>query len=145
MEEKTPAPKKRVVRKKPTIVRSAKFEKRFSFRTRADSLVHAIRGIQIFIRGEHNAWIHLFGLGAVICLGIQYHISSVEWALITIAVGMVFVTEAVNTAIECDMDLTSPEFHPYARDTKDIAAGAALIAAGVALIIGLIIFLPKIF
>jgi diacylglycerol kinase len=62
--------------------------------------------------------------------------------LLVLAAGLVLVAEAVNTAIEIDIDLTSPTYHPYARDTKDVAAGAVLTAAFAAAVIGLIIFLP---
>ncbi len=54
------------------------------------------------------------------------------------------MTEALNTAIEIDIDLTSPEYHPFARDTKDVAAGAVLLSVFVAVIVGLIVFLPKV-
>ena len=59
--------------------------------------------------------------------------------------GFVIIAEAFNTAIEIDIDLTSPEYHPYARDTKDVAAAAVSLSVIMAGIIGLIIFLPKIF
>ena len=52
------------------------------------------------------------------------------------------MSEAFNTAIEIDIDLTSPEFHPYAKDTKDVAAGAVLISAIIAIVVGIHIFLP---
>ena len=64
--------------------------------------------------------------------------------MITFTIGLVIITEALNTAFEIDIDLTSPSYHPYARDTKDVAAAAVLISVLVASIIGLIIFLPKI-
>ncbi len=71
-------------------------------------------------------------------------ISSLEWIALVFAIGGVFVTETLNTAIEIDIDLTSPEYHPFARDTKDVAAAAVLLSVFVAIIVGLIIFLPKI-
>lgn len=80
----------------------------------------------------------------MIVLGFYFYISSLEWVLLTLAIGFVFVTETLNTAIEIDIDLTSPEYHPFARDTKDVAAAAVLLSVFVAVIIGLIIFLPKI-
>ena len=61
---------------------------------------------------------------------------------LVLAAGMVLAAEAFNTAIEIDIDLTSPEFHPYARDTKDVAAGAVLIAASTAFVIGMVVFGP---
>ncbi|MEI8270205.1 MAG: diacylglycerol kinase family protein [bacterium] len=120
-------------------------DKRFSVVARAKSFTHAFRGIRILIKTTHNFWIHIFFAIAAFCFGFILNISSIEWILIVMAIGFVFTTEAVNTAVEIDMDLTSPDYHPYARDTKDVAAGAVLISAIVAAIVGLIIFLPKIY
>ena len=75
--------------------------------------------------------------------GIWLHIDASEWAVLIMAMTAVFVAEAFNTAIEIDIDLTSPDYHPYARDTKDVAAGAVLITVLGAIVVGLIIFLPK--
>jgi diacylglycerol kinase len=61
---------------------------------------------------------------------------------LVLAGGFVLVAEAFNTALEIDIDLTSPEYHPYARDTKDVAAGAVLLATCIAVVIGVILFLP---
>ena len=120
-------------------------DKRFSVVARAKSFTHAFRGISILIKTTHNFWIQVFfGVLAVI-LGYMLNISYVEWVLVVLVIGFVFVTETINTAIEIDMDLTSPDYHPYARDTKDVAAGAVLISAIVAVVVGLIIFLPKIY
>jgi diacylglycerol kinase len=83
-------------------------------------------------------------LGLVLIAGIYFNITLLEWIFIVLSAGMVFAAEAFNTAIEIDMNLTSPEFHPHARDTKDVAAGAVLITAVVAMVIGIIIFLPRI-
>lgn len=57
---------------------------------------------------------------------------------------LVLITEALNSAFEIDIDLTSPQYHPYARDTKDIAAGAVLLSVILSIIVALFIFLPKI-
>ncbi len=64
--------------------------------------------------------------------------------LLVLAGGFVIVAEAFNTAIEIDIDLTSPDYHPYAKDTKDVAAGAVLLAALTSLTVGLLIFVPYI-
>lgn len=77
-------------------------------------------------------------------LAFIFHISKEEWLALVLVIGIVFIAEAFNSAIETDINLTSPDFHPFARDTKDIAAGAVLISAITALAIGLIIFLPRI-
>lgn len=120
-------------------------KKRFSIVARAKSFTHAFRGIGVLIKSTHNFWIHIFVAVVVIKMGVLFKISQTEWLFLVFAIGFVMVTETLNTAIEIDIDLTSPNYHPYARDTKDVAAGAVLIASIMATIVGLIIFLPKIF
>lgn len=107
---------------------------------RIKSFTHAGRGIGVFLKTTPNAWIHLLVLMVVVCLGIYLHITRIEWVMLIFAGGLVLITEAINTAIEIDMDLTSPEYHPYAKDTKDVAAGAVLISSATALVIGVLIF-----
>ncbi|MBK5215895.1 MAG: diacylglycerol kinase family protein [Candidatus Pacebacteria bacterium] len=119
-------------------------KKRFSIVARLKSTTHAWRGLGIFLKTTHNSRVHLFFASLAIYLGYILCISSIEWVMITFTIGLVIITEALNTAFEIDIDLTSPSYHPYARDTKDVAAGAVLISILVASIIGLIIFLPKI-
>ena len=109
---------------------------------RAKSFTYAGRGICIFLKSTHNAWIHVAFLVLGLGLAFYFHISRFEWIALIFAAGFVFAAEAFNTAIEIDIDLTSPEFHPFARDTKDVAAGAVLISAFTAAVIGLIIFIP---
>lgn len=112
----------------------------FSLIKRAKSFTYAGRGLYIFVKSTHNAWIHLVVLAVAIALGLYLHITVVEWMMLVLVGGFVLAAEAFNTAIEIDIDLTSPEYHPYARDTKDVAAGAVLIAATTALIVGIFIF-----
>ena len=119
-------------------------KKEFSIIKRARSFVHAGRGVFLFLKTTHNAWIHVLVACFVILLGFYFSISSFEWIALLIAIGFVLVAEAFNTAIEIDIDLTSPEYHPYARDTKDVAAGAVLLASITALIVGCIVFIPYI-
>lgn len=114
----------------------------FSIVKRAQSFTHAGRGVWIFLKSTHNAWIHVFIFACVLAAGFMLGISHSDWIAIILAGGLVFVAEAINTAIEIDIDLTSPTFHPYARDTKDVAAGAVLIASIMACIVGLIVFVP---
>ncbi len=124
-------------------IEEKKDKKSFSIRDRIHSSTHAWRGIILFIKTSHNAWGHiLFGLMAIY-LGFILHISNIEWMLLIISMTLVIITEAFNTAIEIDINLTSPEYHPYARDTKDVAAGAVLIAVILSLVIACFIFLPK--
>jgi diacylglycerol kinase (ATP) len=120
-------------------------KKRFSIIARARSFNYAFRGMEIIFKTQHNFWIQVAAAVGVIVLGIHYVISTTEWVLLVFAMMAVLVAEAFNTAIEIDIDLTSPDEHPYARDTKDVAAGAVLIAVIGAIVIGLIIFVPKAF
>jgi diacylglycerol kinase len=114
-------------------------DKKFSIVKRAKSFIHAGRGVYIFVKTTHNAWLHISILIIAIALGLYFKITNIEWIMLIIVGGIVLTAEAFNTAIEIDMDLTSPEYHPYARDTKDVAAGAVLISAVMALI-GVLIF-----
>jgi len=118
-------------------------KKRFSIIGRAKSFKHAFRGISILLKTQPNFWIHIIAGIIVVKLGLWLHISEGEWAILVLAIGIVLAAEAFNTAIEIDIDLTSPEYHPYARDTKDVAAGAVLITVIVAIVVGCIIFVPK--
>lgn len=122
-----------------------KEKKRFSLIARIKSANHAFRGLGILFKTTHNFWLQIFFAILAIFLGIVLNISNIEWMFLVFAMGFVFVSEAFNTAIEIDMDLTSPEYHPYAKDTKDVSAGAVLLSVFIAIIIGLIIFIPKIF
>lgn len=81
----------------------------------------------------------------VVIAGFYYKVTPSEWLALVLCFGLVFMAEAFNTAMEIDINLTSPNYHPYARDTKDVAAGAVLIAALISIIVAAIIFLPKIF
>lgn len=119
-------------------------KKRFSIIARAQSFRHAIRGISVIFKTQHNAWVHALATVIAIGLGLYLNISEAEWALLVLAITSVLVAEGFNTAIEIDIDLTSPDFHPYARDTKDVAAGAVLLTVIGAVVVGLVIFLPKI-
>lgn len=120
-------------------------QKQFSIIARAKSFTHAWRGIKLFIKTTHNAWFHIASGVIVVLCGFYIHLSQFEWVALIFAIGLVIVAEAFNTAIEIDMDLTSPEIHPLAGDTKDVAAGAVLIASVVASVIGIVVFAPHLF
>lgn len=122
-----------------------KIKNKFSLVAQIKSATHAWRGIGILIKTTHNFWLQIFFALLAVYLGFLLCISTTEWLFLVFAIGLVFITEALNTAFEIDIDLTSPEYHPYARDTKDVAAGAVLISVFMAIIVGLIIFVPKIF
>ncbi len=110
----------------------------------SEKFKNAFRGLYVFSNTTRHLFIHITCAIVTIALGFYFNVALLEWIALIFAIGFVFVTEAVNTAIEIDIDLTSPEYHPFARDTKDVAAAAVLLAAFTALVIGLIVFLPKI-
>lgn len=118
---------------------------RFSLIARIKSANHAWRGMGILLKTTHNLWGHLFFAALAVYLGIILRVSTTEWLFVVLVIGLVIVTEALNTALEIDIDLTSPEEHPYARDTKDIASAAVLVSIFIAILVGLVIFIPKIF
>lgn len=115
----------------------------FSIKARIKSFTYAFQGIKTFFQTQHNAWIHILATVIVIVLGNIVSLSNAEWCWITVAIAVVFITEMLNTAIEFLTDLVSPEYHPLAKKTKDVAAGAVLMSAIFALIIALTIFFPK--
>lgn len=106
------------------------------------SFVYAFKGIGSLLKKEHNAWIHCTAIGVVTIAGIYFDITSTEWCIVLLCFGMVLAAEGFNTAIERLVNLVSPNFHPVAGDVKDVAAGAVLICAIAAAIIGIIIFFP---
>ncbi len=116
----------------------------FSFRQRLHSFRYAFRGISFMVKTQHNFWIHLAIAVLVIIAGFLFCISLTEWALVIFAIGLVLSAETFNSAIEQLTDLTSPDFHPRAGRVKDLAAGAVLLTAIAAALIGLLIFVPKI-
>ena len=120
-----------------------KKHQKFSLKARIQSFSFALQGIYTFFKTEHNAWIHLIAMIVVIVSSLMLQLNSNEWCWIIVAIGLVIITEMINTALENLTDLTSPEFHPLAKKTKDAAAGAVLIASIIAVIIGLLVFLPK--
>jgi len=116
--------------------RKIKYSKKF---------LNAIRGINVFLAtsDKRDLMIYAGTIVAVVFFGFYLKVSHLEWVALIFSIGFVIVAEVVNTAIEIDIDLTSPEFHPYARDTKDVAAAAVLLSVFMAIIIGFIIFVPK--
>lgn len=117
---------------------------KFSWKARLKSFVFAWRGIIDFFRKEHNAQIHLAITIVVIIVSIFFRVNKSETIAIVISIAMVWITEMINTSIEKTMDFISLQKHPQIKVIKDLSAGAVLIAAIAAVIIGCIIFIPKI-
>lgn len=112
-----------------------------ALRNRALSFRHAGRGVAVLAR-QPNAIIHLCAAVAVVAVAAWLRVSARDWIVLTLCIALVLVTEALNTALERVVDLASPDWHPLARDAKDVAAGAVLIAALGAGVAGLIVFWP---
>lgn len=112
----------------------------FSIKKNIKSFKYAFKGIWYFFKNENNARIHLFASLLVISLGAFLQISINQWSWITLAIGLVWMAEAFNTAIEKIVDFISPEYNKQAGEIKDLAAGAVIFAALVALIIGVLVF-----
>jgi diacylglycerol kinase (ATP) len=94
------------------------------------------------LRCQHNAWIHAGATIAVIVAALLLRVSASDWCWIILAISIVWTAEALNTAFEFLADAASPAFHPLVRDAKDVAAGAVLITAIAAALIGVFVFWP---
>ncbi len=109
------------------------------------SFKYAFEGIFTGIKEEQNMKVHIVIMILVIIFGIMLKISTIEWIICIVLFGLVISMELINTAIENTVDLITEEKNPKAKISKDVAAGAVLVSAISSLIIGLIIFIPKIF
>ncbi|MFG6148483.1 diacylglycerol kinase family protein [Halobacillus sp. B23F22_1] len=107
-------------------------------------LSYAFNGLKEAVREEKNLKIHLFISFLVILCSAWFQITAIEWIVLILIMALVITLEMINSSIERIMDFLAPEFNPLIGTIKDIAAGAVLIAAGSSIVIGLIIFLPKV-
>ena len=112
------------------------------FRSRGRAFRYAFQGWWYVIRTQRNAWIHALVSIVVAGLCVWLQIAAVEWAVIILAIAMVWTAEFVNTALEAVVDLASPQQHYLARVGKDVGAAAVLIAAISSVIIGLVVLGP---
>ncbi|MFA8342470.1 MAG: diacylglycerol kinase family protein [Rhodothermaceae bacterium] len=120
-------------------------DNKFSLVKRIKSFYYAWNGIKYTVKSQHNMWIHLIIMCLTLVLGVFFELNFLEWGLIFLAVGIVLLSEIFNTAIELIIDILFPEYNKKAGLVKDLAAGAVLVAAITSVIIGLLVFLPKIF
>ena len=107
-----------------------------------ESFGYAFEGIWIGIRKERNMKVHCLAVIAVTAAGTFLHIKPVEWCICLLLFGLILSLELVNTAVEAVVDLVTEEKKPLAKIAKDTAAGAVLVSAIAAAIIGCIIFIP---
>ena len=115
-------------------------KRRGFFSREAESFACAFRGITALLKSEVHARIHLVATIVVLSLGWWLDISAGEWIAIVLAIGIVWVAEALNTAIEYVADLAHPDEHPEVKKLKDLAAAAVLFASIAALVVGILVF-----
>ncbi|UYZ62375.1 diacylglycerol kinase family protein [Hymenobacter weizhouensis] len=113
-------------------------------RRRAASFGYAARGVWAALRTEVHLWFHAVATAAVVGLGLYFGLARWEWVAVALAVGAVWCAELLNTAIEAVVNLASPDYHPLAGRAKDVAAGAVLVMALAALVVGLLVFGPRV-
>ena len=116
----------------------------FSIGKRVWSFRHAFRGISTILRTQHNAWIHLAATVFVIAFGAVLSLSIFEWVAITLAIGLVWAAEALNTAVEFLADEVSKDQRELIGKAKDVAAAGVLFSAFAALVVGILVFGPHV-
>lgn len=109
------------------------------------SFKYAIQGFKIAFLNEFKIRLHFAIVVVVVTGGLLLNLSILEWISVVISMGIVLITELINTSIETLSDTLHPDVSEGIKNTKDIAASAVLIASTTALIIGLIVFIPYLF
>ena len=108
------------------------------------SFTYPIKGLRYAYRNEQNLAVDVGVALLVTIAGFIFKLNLVEWAILALTIGLVISCELINTAIEAVVDLVTEDYHPLAKVAKDTAAAAVFVFAIVAIIVGLIIFLPKV-
>jgi diacylglycerol kinase len=111
-------------------------------RNLADSFRHAFAGLWYTLRTQRNARIHLAIAAGVVALALWLGLSYTQWAVLALTIGFVLVSELLNTVAETLVDLVCPEYHPQAKIVKDVTAGAVLLGAILAVVVGLLVLGP---
>lgn len=109
---------------------------------RVKSFQYALEGWRYVLRTQRNSWIHSLATLAVVALGVWLGLSRSEWALLIVTISIVWMAEFVNTALETVVDMTVTDVHPLAKVAKDVSAGAVLLGAVSAVLIGLLVLGP---
>ncbi|MFI5203550.1 MAG: diacylglycerol kinase family protein [Flavobacteriales bacterium] len=118
--------------------------KSFSITRQIKSFHYALQGLRYLWNEEHNFRIHLAAAIVVVTGGCILTLTTAEWCIVLLCIALVMITETINTSIENISNYVSPGFHPAIKKIKDLSAAAVLLSSVAALIIGLIIFIPKI-
>lgn len=109
------------------------------------SFKHAFDGVIYTIKTQPNFQVHLFFTAIAVIAGFYFDLTRAEWAVIIFVIGLVLIAEMVNTSIEAVIDLHTEKFHELAKVSKDVSAGMVLVSATIAVITGVLIFLPHFF
>ena len=117
----------------------------FSIKKRLKSFTHALRGAVTIVATQHNAWLHAVATVAVLSAGFWLKVSLIEWGLLIMAIALVWIAEALNTALEFLADEITEERRDRIKKAKDVAAFGVLISALAAATLGVIVFLPHFF
>jgi diacylglycerol kinase len=107
-----------------------------------ESFRFAFTGLWYALRTQRNTRVHLAIAAVVVVLGLCLNLSYVQWAVLTLTIGFVLVSEMLNTVAETLVDLVSPGYHPLAKVVKDVTAGAVLLTAIISVVVGLLILGP---
>jgi diacylglycerol kinase (ATP) len=118
-------------------------KKKFSIKARLKSFGFAFQGLYSLLRYEHNAWIHLLATIVVVGLAWWLQLTRAEWILLVLVIGLVWMAEAFNTALEHLANAVTKDHDRHIKQAKDLAAAAVLIASMVAAITGILIFGPR--
>lgn len=105
----------------------------------------AFAGLGYVLRTQRNVRVHVVVTAGVVVTGVWLDLAAAEWAILALTIGLVMAAEIGNTALEALVDLASPDFHPLAKTAKDTAAGAVLVAAVTAVVVGLLVLGPPLY
>ncbi len=119
--------------------------KDFSVKNRMKAFGYAISGLAYVFKTQHAMWFHSLTASGVVLLGLYCHVSAADWRWLVLAITLVWGAETINTAVEIVCDAVSMDHHPLIGKSKDVAAGAVLVAAIGAGIIGSLVFWPYFF
>ena len=117
----------------------------FSVKERVQSFVPAFNGVRLLFKSEHNAWVHLFFIIVATIAGVLLQINNMEWLFLILAIILVFISELFNTALEKLADKVEQGFNPEIGAIKDYASAAFLMASIFAVVVGGVVFGPKVF
>lgn len=109
-----------------------------------NSFKYAIDGLKYAFLYEQNLTVHIIATIFVVFAGFIFKISAIEWLVLFLIIGLVIATELINTSIEATIDLVTDEINPIAKIAKDTAAAAVLVFGLTSLLVGAVIFVPKI-